>query len=142
MRHPRLLAHPAERRQRDLARMLPEHRGNRRALDAPGPFYIFTAFVFAYGAETLNLDRNFLLTGVLAAASLSFVSVPLFGHLSDRLGRKRVRMAGALVTGAYGFLYFVLLDTREPWLVFMALPNAFRRGCATAAPRLATSCRR
>ena len=85
------------------------------------PFYIFTAFVFAYGAETLNLDRNFLLTAVLAAAALSFVSVPLFGHLSDRLGRKRIYMAGALLTGAYGFLYFVLLDTREPWLVLVAI---------------------
>jgi MFS family permease len=52
---------------------------------------------------------------------LSFVSVPLFGHLSDRLGRKRIYMVGAMLTGAYGFLYFVLLDTREPWLVFVAI---------------------
>src|SRR3954462_538483 len=49
------------------------------------PFYLFTAFVFAYGTDILHLNRDFLLTAVLAAAMLSFVSIPLFGHLSDRL---------------------------------------------------------
>ena len=32
---------------------------------------------------------------------LSFISIPFFGHLSDRFGRKRVYMLGAVVTGAY-----------------------------------------
>src|SRR5690349_18820756 len=54
------------------------------------PFYLFTAFVFAYGTDVLHLERNFLLVSVLAAAMISFISIPLFGHLSDRLGRKRV----------------------------------------------------
>ena len=85
------------------------------------PFYIFTAFVFSYGAETLGIDQNFLLGAVLAAAALSFISIPLFGHLSDRLGRKRLYMIGAGLTGIYGFVYFALLDTRVPWLVFAAI---------------------
>jgi MFS family permease len=85
------------------------------------PFYLFTAFVFAYGTEILRLSRDFLLMAVLAAAMLSFVSIPLFGHLSDRLGRKRIYMWGAALTGAYGFAYFMLLDTRVPWLVVVAI---------------------
>ena len=85
------------------------------------PFYIFSAFVFAYGADTLHLDRNFLLTAVLSASALSFVMIPLFGHLSDRVGRKRIYMIGTVVTGAYGFLYFRLLDTQAPVLVFAAI---------------------
>jgi MFS family permease len=85
------------------------------------PFYLFTAFIFAYGTDLLHLKRNFLLTSVLAAATLSFVSIPLFGHLSDRYGRKRVYMLGAALTGAYGFAYFGLLDTKTPALVALAI---------------------
>ena len=85
------------------------------------PFYLFTAFVFAYGTGVLHLKRDFLLTAVLAAAMISFVSIPLFGHLSDRFGRKRVYMLGAALTGVYGFAYFTLLDTRVPGLVVLAI---------------------
>ena len=56
------------------------------------PFYIFTAFVFSYGIGTLNVSRDFLLFAVLAASVVSFVSIPLFGHISDRIGRKKMYM--------------------------------------------------
>jgi metabolite-proton symporter len=85
------------------------------------PFYLFTAFVFAYGTATLGFDRNFLLAAVLSASAVSFVSIPVFGHLSDRFGRKRVYMIGAALTGAYGFAYFRMLDSRTPTLVFAAI---------------------
>jgi MFS family permease len=85
------------------------------------PFYIATAFVFAYGTGTLQLRRDFLLTAVLTATVISFVMTPLAGHLSDRFGRKRIYMIGAALTGLYGFVYFGLLDTRTPALVFLAI---------------------
>ncbi|HYL98540.1 MAG TPA: MFS transporter [Blastocatellia bacterium] len=85
------------------------------------PFYLFTSFVFTYGVDVLHLDRNFILMAVLGAAILSFVAIPFFGHLSDRLGRKRIYMFGAALTGCYGFVYFRLLDTRMPYLVAIAI---------------------
>jgi MFS family permease len=85
------------------------------------PFYIYSAFVFAYGTGTLQLHRNFLLTALLTATTISFVMIPLSGHMSDRFGRKRIYMLGAALTGLYGFAYFGLLDTRTPSLVFLAI---------------------
>ena len=85
------------------------------------PFYIFTAFIFSYGIETLHVSRNFLLTAVLAASVLSFVSIPLFGHLSDRIGRKNMYMIGAVVTGVFGFIYFAMLNTGSEPIIFLAI---------------------
>ncbi|HXM31209.1 MAG TPA: MFS transporter [Xanthobacteraceae bacterium] len=86
-----------------------------------GPFYIFTAFVFAYGVGTLKMSRDFLLTAVLAAAVLEFFTIPFFGYLSDRIGRKRMYSIGVVAVGIYGFVYFGLLNTASTALIFLAI---------------------
>ena len=85
------------------------------------PFYIFTAFVFSYGVSILKVSRDFLLVAVLAASILSFVSIPLFGHISDRIGRKRMYMIGAATVGVFGFIYFGMLNTGSLVLIFLAI---------------------
>jgi metabolite-proton symporter len=85
------------------------------------PFYIFTAFVFAYATGTLKLSRDFVLIAVLAASILSFVTIPLSGHISDRIGRRKMYLIGAAATGLFGFAYFGMLDTATPALVFVAI---------------------
>jgi len=85
------------------------------------PFYIFTAFVFTYGVMTLGMSRDLLLVAVLAAAVLEFFTIPYFGHLSDVLGRRRMYIAGAVAVGVFGFLYFAMVDTRNPLWVFAAI---------------------
>jgi metabolite-proton symporter len=85
------------------------------------PFYIFTAFVFAYATRTLNMSRDFVLTAVLCASVLSFVTIPLSGHISDRIGRRKMYLIGAAVTGLFGFLYFGMIDTAYPSAVFIAI---------------------
>ena len=85
------------------------------------PFYIFTAFIFSYGTGTLQVSRDFLLAAVLAASVLSFFSIPFFGHLSDRIGRKNMYMIGAVVTGIFGFLYFGMVNTGAAAIIFIAI---------------------
>ena len=85
------------------------------------PFYIFTAFVFSYAVGTLKVERDFVLTAVLIASVLSFVTIPLFGHISDRIGRKKTYLIGAALTGVFGFIYFAMLGSGAPALIFLAV---------------------
>jgi MFS family permease len=85
------------------------------------PFYIFTAFVFAYGVGTLKMPRDLILAAVLVGACVSFVTIPLAGHISDRIGRRNMYLIGAATTGLFGFLYFGMLGSAVPSAVFIAI---------------------
>ena len=89
------------------------------------PAYIFLAFVFAYGAQVLHTPRNFLLSAVIAGCLLSFVITPLSGHISDRIGRKRVYLLGAVAMGIFGFIYFAMLNSLVPGLIFLGIMLSF-----------------
>ncbi len=90
-------------------------------LSEQAPFYVFTAFVFAYTVGTLKMDRNFILSAVLVAACVSFFTIPISGHLSDKIGRKNMYLIGVVTMGLFGFLYFGMVDTAVPALVFIAV---------------------
>jgi metabolite-proton symporter len=85
------------------------------------PFYLFITFVLAYGTEELGLARNDLLNDTLIAAAVGFVSVPLFGYLSDILGRRLVYGVGIVLVALFAFPYYALLHTRQSGLVLMAI---------------------
>jgi MFS family permease len=85
------------------------------------PFYIFTAFVFTYTVGTLKMDRNFILSAVMVAALVAFVTIPVSGHISDLIGRRKMYLIGVVAIGLFGFLYFGMIDTMTPSLVFIAI---------------------
>ena len=85
------------------------------------PFYVFTAFIFAYAVGSLHMSRDFILTAVLVASCVSFITIPLSGHISDRIGRRNMYLIGAASMGLFGFLYFAMVDTAIPSAVFIAI---------------------
>jgi MFS family permease len=89
------------------------------------PAYIYLAFVFTYGTQVLHTSRDFLLTALIAAGLVSFVTIPLAGHLSDRFGRKRIYLIGSVATGIFGFIYFAMLNTMVPAWMFLGIILSF-----------------
>src|SRR5256714_7328750 len=91
-------------------------------LPEQAPFYLFTTFVFTFGAfATPKLGKPFLTWAVSVAGLISFISIPLFGHLFDRIGRKNIYMAGIVVMAFWGFVYFGLYATAIPLVVFIVM---------------------
>ena len=89
------------------------------------PAYIYLAFVLAYGTQVLHTPRNFLLSAVIAGCLSSFVIIPLSGYLSDRIGRKRMYLLGAIAMGVFGFIYFAMLNSLVPALIFLGIVLSF-----------------
>jgi metabolite-proton symporter len=90
-------------------------------LSEQAPFYLFITFVLTYGTQQLKLGRSGLLTDTLIAAAIGLVSVPLFGWLSDVIGRRLMYGIGIVCTALYAFPYFGLLNTRTAGLVLLAI---------------------
>ncbi|HEX5370911.1 MAG TPA: MFS transporter [Dehalococcoidia bacterium] len=75
------------------------------------PFYIFVTFVLTYGTRHLGLPRSTLLNATLVGAAIGLITVPLFGFLSDVIGRRLMYGIGIVCLAAYAFPYFGLLNT-------------------------------
>ena len=75
------------------------------------PFYIFVTYILVYGTQQLGLARGALLNLVMLNAVGSLVAVPLWGHLSDVYGRRRLIMLGCGVMVLFPFAYFAMVDS-------------------------------
>jgi len=71
--------------------------------------------------KQLKLDSNAILTDILIAAAIGLISIPVFGRLSDRFGRRRVYGTGIVLTALFAFPYFGLLNTGNAVLVGVAI---------------------
>jgi len=90
-----------------------------------GPGYVYGAFVLTYGTTVLHTPRDFLLTALVTAQALSFFTIPIAGHLSDLIGRKRMYIIGSAANAVFGFVYFPLLNTVVPSWMLLAIVLSF-----------------
>jgi MFS family permease len=95
----------------------------RLAEQSPG--YIFNAFIFTYGTQVLGADRNLLLGGLITTTALGFVWAPIAGALSDKIGRRQMYIIGCIFVAIFTFVYFAMLDTKNPQLIFWAVALSF-----------------
>lgn len=84
------------------------------------PFYIFTTFVLSYGLK-LGIGVNVLYTGIIVAAVVGFITIPTFGALSDGIGRKNWFLMGLVIMAVFAYPYFLLLNTKNPVVVVLAI---------------------
>jgi MHS family shikimate/dehydroshikimate transporter-like MFS transporter len=83
--------------------------------------YVLTVFSIVYATTKLGLPRSLILNGILLAALAELVTIPLFGALSDRVGRKPLYIVGAILSAVLAFPVFWLLETRDPTVVVLTL---------------------
>jgi MHS family shikimate/dehydroshikimate transporter-like MFS transporter len=83
-------------------------------------FYMATVFALSYGTDQLAIPKGDLLAMVMVTAALGFVSKPLYGALSDRIGRRPIYLSGSMVGALVAFPFFAALETESLWLIMLA----------------------
>ncbi|HXT88918.1 MAG TPA: MFS transporter [Trebonia sp.] len=97
------------------------------------PFYLYTTFALAYIQKDLKQAQGLALGAVSVAAAFELVLIPFFGHLSDRVGRRRVYVTGSVLIAAAAFPAFALLNTKTTvfviiGIVILAIPHSIQYG--------------
>jgi metabolite-proton symporter len=83
-------------------------------------YYVITAFILVYITGPLGLSKSIGLTAVLVGSAFHFVTIPLWGALSDRVGRRPVYLFGASGMAVWVFAFFPLLATKSTGLIILA----------------------
>ena len=84
-------------------------------------FYLLTVFSLSYLTKAEGAESSFTLNALVIASAVHLVTIPLWGALSDRIGRRPVYLFGAVGIGAWAFALFGLLDAANFWLSVFAI---------------------
>ena len=87
-------------------------------------YYIVTVFSITYVTQAVGLSRQAALNAILIASAVHVVLIPMFGWLSDRIGRRPVYAFGAFGMMLWAFAFFRLLDTADPTMITLACVGA------------------
>src|ERR1700730_10002436 len=90
--------------------------------------YMLTVFVVGYATTRLGLPKPMMLDAVMYAALLEMISLPLFGWLADKIGRRPLYILGALFTIAFAFPLFWMVESKSTALIFTAIMIAMNFG--------------
>ncbi|AUI62203.1 MFS transporter [Amycolatopsis sp. BJA-103] len=83
-------------------------------------YYVITAFILVYVTTGLSLPKSAGLNAVLIGSAVHFLTIPLWGILSDRIGRRPVYLFGAIGMAVWSFAFFAMLDTKNSGVIILA----------------------
>jgi len=89
-----------------------------------GSFYLYVTQIVSYGAgpnSVLKLPASVFFNAILVGSVVSLIVLPLAGWISDRIGRRPIYLAGAALTFVLAFPIYMLVDTKDPLLIILAL---------------------
>ena len=84
-------------------------------------FYVFSVYTLAYLTGVMHLPRATALNALMVAAAANLITQPLFGALSDRIGRKRVYAGGMAFIGLFVVPYFLMIGTGNIGIISLAM---------------------
>jgi MFS family permease len=102
-----------------------------------GAFYLYSVFALTYATAHVHMDRNVVLECIMLAAAIEIGLIPVFGALSDRVGRRPVFLFGAVGTAICAYPIFWLFDSGSRLLVWVAMMMGFTCHAAMYAPQSA-----
>jgi metabolite-proton symporter len=88
-------------------------------------FNTFGVFAVGYIVGTLNLPRQTALAGVMISSALMIITLPIYGMLSDKIGRRKLFAFGGLLIGILTFPAFWLMQSLSPILIWIAIAIPF-----------------
>ncbi|MEV7234991.1 MFS transporter [Streptomyces sp. NPDC051020] len=100
-------------------------------------YYVITAFILVYAVTAADLSKQTALNAVLIASAIHFAVIPMWGALSDRIGRKPVYLVGAVGVGLWMFPFFALIDNRSFGSLLLAVTVGLIFHGAMYAPQAA-----
>lgn len=84
-------------------------------------FYLASTFTLAYTTTQLAIERSSILFATICGAVLIMIMTPLCGHLSDKVGQRRMFIFGLCLLAAYAYPFFYLLNSQDPLWVWVAI---------------------
>ncbi|MFJ9077491.1 MFS transporter [Streptomyces sp. NPDC102278] len=84
-------------------------------------YYVLTSFLLVYVTTHLGLPKGTALSAVLIGSAVHFVTIPAWGALSDRVGRRPVTLVGSVGMALWAFAFFALVDSRSFLVITVAV---------------------
>ncbi|MEH7223201.1 MFS transporter [Bacillus sp. JJ1566] len=84
-------------------------------------FYIYTVFILSYLTNELHMQKSDGIIALMIASALGFLSLPAWGYLSDKIGRKPVYLSGTILSALFMFPFFWMLHSQSLLITIIAV---------------------